>query len=130
MALAPPLALKLAAGVLAALAVAHADRGHPLAPHTAVAVSRADGNRCAVLFFAAASTRLGGYARSVDLAWRGDRLSACRHGGLGHLPNRSLIDVHAARASGSGSPEAGEALVPAVAASLSQYDLTPVVSPA
>ncbi len=48
MAFTPPLALKLAAGVLAALAVAHADRGHPAQGRTAVAVSRAEGNRWVV----------------------------------------------------------------------------------
>jgi len=48
MALAPPLALKLAAGVLAALAVANADRGRPIEGRTAVAVSRGEGNRWVV----------------------------------------------------------------------------------
>jgi hypothetical protein len=48
MALAPPLALKLAAGLLVALAVAHADRGRPPQGRTAVAVSRAEGNRWVV----------------------------------------------------------------------------------
>jgi hypothetical protein len=47
-ALAPPVALKVAAGVAVALAVAHADRGHPPVGHTAVAVSRAEGNRWVV----------------------------------------------------------------------------------
>ena len=48
MALAPPLALKVAAGLAAAFAVAHADRGHPVQSRTAVAVSRAEGNRWVV----------------------------------------------------------------------------------
>jgi hypothetical protein len=47
-ALAPPLALKVAAGVFVALAVANADRGHPAQGRTAVAVSRAEGNRWVV----------------------------------------------------------------------------------
>ena len=48
MALAPPLALRVAAGLLAAFVVAHADRGHPARGRTAVAVSRAEGNRWVV----------------------------------------------------------------------------------
>lgn len=48
MALSPPLALKAAAGLAIAFAVAHADRGHPLQGRTAVAVSRAEGNRWVV----------------------------------------------------------------------------------
>jgi hypothetical protein len=45
MALAPPLALKVAAGLAVAIAVAHADHGHPPTSRTAIAVSRAEGNR-------------------------------------------------------------------------------------
>ncbi len=45
MALAPPLALKVAAGLAVAFTVAHADRGHPPRNSTAVTVSRAAGNR-------------------------------------------------------------------------------------
>jgi hypothetical protein len=48
MALAPPLALKVVAGLAVAFAVAHADRGHPPEGRTAVAVSRAEGNRWVV----------------------------------------------------------------------------------
>jgi hypothetical protein len=59
MALAPPLALKLAAGVLVALAVAHADRGRPPQGRTAVAVSRAEGNRWVVSRSSTLSLPLG-----------------------------------------------------------------------
>src|ERR1700754_3600617 len=45
MALAPSLALKALAGLAVAFAVAHADRGHPPHSRTAIAVSRAEGNR-------------------------------------------------------------------------------------
>ena len=48
MALASPLALKVVAGLAVAFAVAHADRGHPVPPRTAVAVSRAEDNRWVV----------------------------------------------------------------------------------
>ena len=48
MALAPPLALKALAGLAVAFAIAHADRGHPVQGRTAVAVSRAEGNRWVV----------------------------------------------------------------------------------
>jgi hypothetical protein len=54
-----------------------------------------------VLFFAAASTRLGPYARSMDLARSGDHVSHYSHGDPGHLPDRALIDVHPARGLGS-----------------------------
>jgi hypothetical protein len=59
MALAPPLALKLAAGVLVALAVAHADRGRPPQGRTAVTVSRAEGNRWVVARSSTFSLLLG-----------------------------------------------------------------------
>jgi hypothetical protein len=62
-AFAPPLALKIAAGLLVALAVASADRGHPATPHTAVAVSRAEGNRWVV---ARSSTVRLLFGRSVE----------------------------------------------------------------
>jgi hypothetical protein len=45
MALAPSLALKAVAGLAVAFAVAHADPGHPPHSRTAIAVSRAEGNR-------------------------------------------------------------------------------------
>jgi hypothetical protein len=48
-ALAPPLALKVVAGLAVAFAVAHADRGHPVQSRTAITVSRAEGNRWVVL---------------------------------------------------------------------------------
>ena len=48
MALAPPLALKVVAGLAVAFAVAHADRGHPVRSRTAITVSRAEGNRWVV----------------------------------------------------------------------------------
>lgn len=48
MALAPPLPLKVVAGLAVAFAVAHADRGHPPHTRTAIAVSRAEGNRWVV----------------------------------------------------------------------------------
>jgi len=48
MALAPPLALKVVAGLAVAFAVAHADRGHPPEGRTVVAVSRAEGSRWVV----------------------------------------------------------------------------------
>jgi hypothetical protein len=44
-AFAPPLALKVVAGLAVAFAVAHADRGHPIHGRTAITVSRAEGNR-------------------------------------------------------------------------------------
>jgi hypothetical protein len=47
-ALAPSLAVKAAAGLAIAFAVAHADRGHSPQGRTAVAVSRAEGNRWVV----------------------------------------------------------------------------------
>jgi len=48
MALAPPLALKVVAGLAVAFAVAHADRGHAVQSRTAITVSRAEGNRWVV----------------------------------------------------------------------------------
>jgi hypothetical protein len=47
-ALAPPVALKVAAGVAVALAVASADPGRPPEGRTSIAVSRAEGNRWVV----------------------------------------------------------------------------------
>jgi hypothetical protein len=48
MALTPPLALKVAAGLAVAFAVAHADRGHPFQSRTAVTIARGEGNRWVV----------------------------------------------------------------------------------
>jgi hypothetical protein len=58
-ALAPPLALKLAAGLAVAFAVAHADRGHSIQPRTSVAVARAEGNRWVVVRSATLSLPFG-----------------------------------------------------------------------
>ena len=59
MALAPPLALKVVAGLAVAFAVAHADRGHPVQGRTAVAVSRSEGNRWVVARSSTLSLPLG-----------------------------------------------------------------------
>ena len=48
MALTPSLALKVVAGLVVAFVVAHADHGRPPAGHTAIAVSRGEGNRWVV----------------------------------------------------------------------------------
>ncbi len=59
MAVAPSLALKAAAGLAVAFAVAHADRGRPIQGRTAVAVARAEGNRWVVVRSATLSLPFG-----------------------------------------------------------------------